>query len=558
MEKRNRIIRLAFYSLWLAASLLQAFITPLLEDEAYYWFFSRFPAWGYYEHPPMVAFMIKAGYAIFANELGVRLVAAFMNLAAIYIAELLIKPEKPLLFYLLVSSVAVLHGLGFLAIPDAPLLLFIALFFIFYKRYLESDSYKDALLIGICAALMILSKYHGVLIIGFTLLSNIKLLKRKTLLLALAAFLVLLIPHIIWLFVNDFPIVRFHLSGRNPVPYRFEFTVNYLLSALIVFGPLIAPVLLFAGFSLKPRDLFERALKWSFIGIYIFFFLMSFRGRVEAYWTFPALIPALWFGYRLLSEKKAGTKILYPIASLSILLIIAARIFLSGGISTNNRLLQELQEPFCNPAQWVSDMSEKAGNRPVIFMNSYQDASIYSFYSGKPSMSLSNVMGRKNQFDIWDLENRFRGREVMVVPNFEMPGFDTIGFSESKFDYTYVDNFQVFPGLMLDVGNLPAEATPGETVRLKVTLHNPKEYHPDDLIANPEFPSFITYQFFKDGALVLDKETGIKILGGMIGRLFYVDVVTPEEPGNFTLHLSVKTGWLPSGINSREMTIFIR
>lgn len=57
--------RLLFYGLWLLLGLLQAGLTELQDDEAYYWVFSRHLDWGYFDHPPMTALLVKAGYAIF-------------------------------------------------------------------------------------------------------------------------------------------------------------------------------------------------------------------------------------------------------------------------------------------------------------------------------------------------------------------------------------------------------------------------------------------------------------------------------------------------------------
>jgi 4-amino-4-deoxy-L-arabinose transferase-like glycosyltransferase len=65
--------RLVFYYAWFFIGLIQAYATELLDDEAYYWVFSRFLDWGYFDHPPMTGLLIKAGYRIFQNELGVRL-----------------------------------------------------------------------------------------------------------------------------------------------------------------------------------------------------------------------------------------------------------------------------------------------------------------------------------------------------------------------------------------------------------------------------------------------------------------------------------------------------
>ena len=51
-----------------ALRLLAAYFVPLNPDEAYYFLWSRFPAWSYFDHPPMVAWWIAAGTAIFGER----------------------------------------------------------------------------------------------------------------------------------------------------------------------------------------------------------------------------------------------------------------------------------------------------------------------------------------------------------------------------------------------------------------------------------------------------------------------------------------------------------
>src|SRR4051812_49172929 len=61
--------------------LVAAAWTPLIFDEAYYWMWSKHLAGGYYDHPSMVAFVIRAGTAILGDpELGVRLVSILLAL----------------------------------------------------------------------------------------------------------------------------------------------------------------------------------------------------------------------------------------------------------------------------------------------------------------------------------------------------------------------------------------------------------------------------------------------------------------------------------------------
>src|SRR5512144_3013452 len=65
--------------------LVAAAFTPLTFDEAYYWTWSKHLAGGYYDHPPMVAFVIRAGTMIAGDtELGVRLVSILLALPMSY------------------------------------------------------------------------------------------------------------------------------------------------------------------------------------------------------------------------------------------------------------------------------------------------------------------------------------------------------------------------------------------------------------------------------------------------------------------------------------------
>src|SRR5215467_8334847 len=59
-----------------ALRLVAAAWTPITFDEAYYWMWSKHLAGGYYDHPPMVALVIRAGTMIAGDtEFGVRLVS---------------------------------------------------------------------------------------------------------------------------------------------------------------------------------------------------------------------------------------------------------------------------------------------------------------------------------------------------------------------------------------------------------------------------------------------------------------------------------------------------
>src|SRR5512142_2722777 len=56
---------------------------PLSFDEAYFWLWSKRLALSYFEHPPLLAFAIRAGTALLGDtSLGVRLVSLLASLLA--------------------------------------------------------------------------------------------------------------------------------------------------------------------------------------------------------------------------------------------------------------------------------------------------------------------------------------------------------------------------------------------------------------------------------------------------------------------------------------------
>src|SRR5258706_5482912 len=52
-----------------------ALVVPVLPEEAYHWCYARHPALSYYDHPPMIAWMIAAGRLLFGDTAaGIRFV----------------------------------------------------------------------------------------------------------------------------------------------------------------------------------------------------------------------------------------------------------------------------------------------------------------------------------------------------------------------------------------------------------------------------------------------------------------------------------------------------
>jgi len=148
-----------------ALRLVAAAFTPLTFDEAYYWMWSRHLAGGYYDHPPMVAFVIRAGTLIAGDtELGVRLVSILLALPmsfAIYRStEILFGGTRTAASATILLNVTLMAAVGTLIVtPDAPLLVASSFVLFFLAKVLETGRGEWWLAVGAAAGCALLSKY---------------------------------------------------------------------------------------------------------------------------------------------------------------------------------------------------------------------------------------------------------------------------------------------------------------------------------------------------------------------------------------------------------------
>ena len=148
-----------------ALRLVAAAFTPLTFDEAYYWMWSKHLAGGYYDHPPMVAFVIRAGTLIAGDsEFGVRLVSILLALPmsfAIYRStEILFDGTRTAASATILLNVTLMAAVGTLIVtPDAPLLVAASFVLFFLAKVLETGRGVWWLAVGAASGCALLSKY---------------------------------------------------------------------------------------------------------------------------------------------------------------------------------------------------------------------------------------------------------------------------------------------------------------------------------------------------------------------------------------------------------------
>src|SRR5436190_10469297 len=435
--------RLLFYLTWIILAIIQSRYTELLDDEAYYWVYSKFLDWGYFDHPPMVAVLIKAGYFVFHNELGVRLVFILLNTLSLVLIEQLLDKKNALLFYGIVLSLVVLQLSGFVAVPDTPLIFFTALFFWCYRKFLERPSLPYSFLLALVTAGLLYSKYHAVLIIFFVLMSNFKLFARyQTYIVGLVA-LVFFAPHLWWQYQHDWVSFRYHLFESNVNPYKISYTLNYIVGQILLAGPLAGIILLPAAFLYHSKIVFDRSLKFTLIGIYVVFLLSSFRGKVEANWTSPAIVPLIILSHNFLSDKARSIAVnvekwLFRLLPLTVILVPCARAAMIFDVLP----IKQIKQQYHGWHGWPQIMKQKTNDLPIVFENSYQRASKYWFYSGQMTYSLNWYRERRNNYNFWPIEDSILGKPVFIMDIHNLDSFQNkietpVGIVGYKYDSTF-------------------------------------------------------------------------------------------------------------------------
>ncbi len=468
---KERIVALRIVAAWAMINLWQAANSPLTEDEAYYWMYSQYIDLGYFDHPPMIALFIAAGRWL-GGALGVRLMAVVAQTAALWILWCIARAQWPehvhkaRWFFGIGFSVVIFQVFGFIATPDAPLLFFASVFLWAYWRFVRQVSLLNAVLLGVAGAALMYSKYHGALLIGFTVLSNLALWRRWPLYVAGVVGLLLFAPHLWWQYAHDFPSFRYHLVQRSQ-EFKWWYVGEFLLNIFLIFNPLIWPLVWKALRAVRWSDVFERALAVNLCGFLLFFFASTFRGHVQPQWTVAASIPIWLLVYAYVLPRHNVRRYLSGVIVGTLIIVMLARLMLT---------FQWLPLPghWRQQQAFAREVAEQAGERPVIFSRSYQRASLYAFYMGRKEVfSAGTYKSRRSQFDLWNMETAMHLRPVLWVGGQSQPEKKYFLYEGDTITYTNIDTFYAFYKVQPLAAALPDTLRKGDTIALTLTLHNP-------------------------------------------------------------------------------------
>ncbi|MDR1522839.1 MAG: glycosyltransferase family 39 protein [Endomicrobium sp.] len=223
-------------------------------DEAHYFTYTKSSSLSYFDHPPMIAYLIKASNFFFTNtEFAVRFPAVlifFLSSWILYICAKKLYDEKTaFISVLLLNFLPVFSFLGaVIAIPDSPLALFWLLSLLTFIKIVETSSIKFWYLFGLFTGLAMLSKYNAVFLpisaILFLILSKKHRFwfTRIEPYFAISISFIIFLPVILWNIQNNWASFGFqfnHGFGSSIAKFSFDLLAKAIGAQAGYISPLL-------------------------------------------------------------------------------------------------------------------------------------------------------------------------------------------------------------------------------------------------------------------------------------------------------------------------------
>ena len=300
----------------------------LADDETYYWLWSTHLAASYYDHPPMIAYWIRAGTELFGQTaFGVRFVALLSSLAGSYLLyraslSLFRDANAALLAVLWLNATLLCNAGAIVATPDTPLGFFAILTLFTLAKLIETG--KGAWWYGAGAALGLafMSKYTAILLLPGVFIwmaatvEGRRWFSRPEPYIGALIAAVLVAPVFWWNYAHEW--ASFIKQAQHSVkdkPGSAIASIGELLGGQAGLAtPLIFGFCVFGSFFALLRGWKRRDARWLLLGgatapLLLFFLVHAASEKIQANWPgfiYPAAILAGVHGFLALSKERSA------------------------------------------------------------------------------------------------------------------------------------------------------------------------------------------------------------------------------------------------------------
>ena len=487
LTRRNTILLVAATTLWrvyLSATL------QLHPDEAYYWLWSRHLDVSYFDHPPMVAYVIWLGTLFSQAELWVRIsgpvFVVAMSCLMWRLAMQLYKSVPLAAGSVMLFNAYPLSMLGMIVMtPDVPVLMFWSLSVCVFWQVLQSQKTWLWVALGVCFGLALLSKYTAILMIPcffiyLLLTDERKWLKTRYPYLSVLVGLVVFSPVIFWNVQHAGVSFLFQLkNGLSVEPIDLNKVAEYVAGQLLISGPVAWFVGIWAAFAgLYRRDKATLFLICTAAPVILFFGFTSLRKVANpnwplfAYFSFSVLIAKYCLDGHSRWRRSLWSAALVTSLFLSLVATLQARF----GIIPLTRFSEELADAdftnaFYGWRELGVELKQHADQQPVVTPSHQLSAEII-YYTGGSVPAQTAARSRPSQFVLWGQSqdpDRVHGFSVWAeADNLGADGSYYPALSSSRLFQAYRDGrvvrrYHIFEGGKAPAADLKANSRAAES-----------------------------------------------------------------------------------------------
>jgi 4-amino-4-deoxy-L-arabinose transferase-like glycosyltransferase len=422
-------------------------IMGIMPQDAYYDFYAQHLNLSYFDHPPMIAYLLRLfttvfGKNVFALKLADTTLTICTLIAFHQLAKKFLSEQKAQNATVLLISTLMISILSLISTPDVPLMLC----WILSLNFLHAALFKNKKIYwawaGIFSGLSFDSKYTAVFLIigliGFLIIAKPyrKFIFSRWTFLYLLCFAITILPVVIWNIRNAFASFKFQSEGRAQEglhihPSGFAGVIGHQ-SALLL------PLLFFSLIYFIYRALMKYGLRFTripadqlfllsfFIPLFAGFFCLSFIYWVKLNWMMPAYITGIIWAGRYWNKKWIRYQLIF---SFFLHLVMAIEIIF-------------YIVPLRSDDTWygwsvfsekVETMRKQYPGAFIFSADDYKTAAVLNFYLNEEVYSKNVVGERALQFD-------FIGTNLH-----DLNGKDAI----------YIDSNPRFSDLKNENGNIP-------------------------------------------------------------------------------------------------------
>jgi 4-amino-4-deoxy-L-arabinose transferase-like glycosyltransferase len=405
-------------------------IMGIMPQDAYYDFYAQHLDLSYYDHPPLIGYLLRFFTSLFGKKVYVLKMAdtfvTLLTIIAFYrLAKKFLSENKALMATALLLSTLMISILSLISTPDVPLMLCwtISLNFLHEAIFKRKNIYW--IWAGIFTGLSFDSKYTALFLIigliGFLLIIKPfrKLIISGWFFLYLFCFAITILPVVIWNARNGFASFKFQSEGRVHEGFHIDFS-----GFAGVIGHQSAILLPFLFFSLVyfvyrycrkygirvariPTD--QLFLLSFYIPLFLGFFFISFFYWVKLNWMMPAYISGIIWISRFWNKKWIRNQLIF---SLAIHLLLAVEIiFYVVPIRSDDTWFG-----WSAFSSEVETIRKKYPDAFIFSSDDYKTAAILNFYLNETVYGRNIVGERALQFDFVGTDlNTLKGKDAIYI-----------------------------------------------------------------------------------------------------------------------------------------------